>query len=220
MFPPGSPFEQFFKDFLNRDLRVSVAKRRRGRSIRRKASAPASSSTPSGLVVTNNHVIDGADEISVILQDNTTLKAEVVGRDETGDLALLKVKADKPLPTVAFGDSDAARVGDWVLAIGNPFGLGGTVTAGIVSARSRDIRQGQYDDFIQTDAAINRGNSGGPLFNMDGQVIGINTAIFSPSGGSIGIGFSIPSNMAKAIVMQLKEYGHPRRGWLGVASSR
>ena len=166
--------------------------------------------------MTNNHVIEGADEISVILQDNTTLKAEVVGRDETGDLALLKVKADKPLPTVDFGDSDTARVGDWVLAIGNPFGLGGTVTAGIVSARSRDIRQGPYDDFIQTDAAINRGNSGGPLFNMDGKVIGINTAIFSPSGGSIGIGFSIPSNMAKTIVMQLKQFGHPRRGWLGV----
>ena len=144
------------------------------------------------------------------------MKAELVGRDETGDIALLKVKADKPLPTVDFGDSNAMRVGDWVLAIGNPFGLGGTVTAGIVSARSRDIRQGPYDDFIQTDAAINRGNSGGPLFNMDGKVIGINTAIFSPSGGSIGIGFSIPSNMAKTIVMQLKDFGHPRRGWLGV----
>ena len=159
---------------------------------------------PAGLVVTNNHVIEGADEISVILQDNTMLKAEIVGRDETGDIALLKVKADKPLPTVEFGDSSTSRVGDWVLAIGNPFGLGGTVTAGIVSARGRDIQQGQYDDFIQTDAAINRGNSGGPLFNMDGKVIGINTAIFSPSGGSIGIGFSIPSNMAKTIVMQLK----------------
>ncbi len=167
-------------------------------------------------MVTNNHVIEGADEVSVTLQDNTTLKAEIVGRDESGDIALLKVKSDKPLPTVDFGDSSQSRVGDWVLAIGNPFGLGGTVTAGIVSARGRDIHQGQYDDFIQTDAAINRGNSGGPLFNMDGQVIGINTAIFSPSGGSIGIGFSIPSNMAKNIVAQLKEYGHPRRGWLGV----
>jgi len=216
MFPPGSPFEQFFKDFLNRNHpgqhgEAPVRPEHRAQSLGSGFIIDAS-----GLVVTNNHVIDGADEISVILQDNTTLKAELVGRDETGDLALLKVKADKPLPTVAFGDSDAARVGDWVLAIGNPFGLGGTVTAGIVSARSRDIRQGPYDDFIQTDAAINRGNSGGPLFNMDGQVIGINTAIFSPSGGSIGIGFSIPSNMAKAIVMQLKEYGHPRRGWLGV----
>ncbi len=166
--------------------------------------------------MTNNHVIEGADEVSVTLQDNTTLKAQILGRDESGDIALLKVKSDKPLPTVDFGDSSASRVGDWVLAIGNPFGLGGTVTAGIVSARGRDIHQGQYDDFIQTDAAINRGNSGGPLFNMDGQVIGINTAIFSPSGGSIGIGFSIPSNMAKNIVGQLRDYGHPRRGWLGV----
>jgi len=215
IFPPGSPFEQFFKDFLNHghpgQNGDTPRPERRAQSLGSGFIIDAS-----GLVVTNNHVIEGADEISVILQDNTTLKAEVVGRDETGDLALLKVKADKPLPTVEFGDSSTARVGDWVLAIGNPFGLGGTVTAGIVSARSRDIRQGPYDDFIQTDAAINRGNSGGPLFDMDGKVIGINTAIFSPSGGSIGIGFSIPSNMAKTIVMQLKQYGHPRRGWLGV----
>jgi serine protease Do len=216
IFPPGSPFEQFFKDFLNRNKPGQ-----RGEGPARpehKAQSLGSGFIidASGLVVTNNHVIEGADEISVILQDNTILKAELVGRDETGDIALLKVKSDKPLPTVDFGDSNTARVGDWVLAIGNPFGLGGTVTAGIVSARSRDIRQGPYDDFIQTDAAINRGNSGGPLFNMNGQVIGINTAIFSPSGGSIGIGFSIPSNMAKTIVMQLKDFGHPRRGWLGV----
>jgi serine protease Do len=216
MFPPGSPFEQFFKDFLNRNKPGQ-----RGDATPRpehKAQSLGSGFIidATGYVVTNNHVIDGADEISVILQDNTSLKAELIGRDETGDIALLKVKADKPLPTVEFGDSNGMRVGDWVLAIGNPFGLGGTVTAGIVSARSRDIRQGPYDDFIQTDAAINRGNSGGPLFNMDGKVIGINTAIFSPSGGSIGIGFSIPSNMAKTIVMQLKDFGHPRRGWLGV----
>jgi len=215
-FPPGSPFEQFFKDFLNRGR---PGQRGEG-PVRPEHKAQSLGSgfiiDASGLVVTNNHVIDGADEVSVILQDNTTLKAEVVGRDETGDIALLKVKTEKPLPTVEFGDSNVMRVGDWVLAIGNPFGLGGTVTAGIVSARSRDIRQGPYDDFIQTDAAINRGNSGGPLFNMDGKVIGINTAIFSPSGGSIGIGFSIPSNMAKNIVMQLKDFGHPRRGWLGV----
>jgi serine protease Do len=216
MFPPGSPFEQFFKDFLNRNRNGQHGEAPARPEHRAQSLGSGFIIDASGLVVTNNHVIDGADEISVILQDNTTLKAELVGRDETGDLALLKVKADKPLPTVEFGDSNAARVGDWVLAIGNPFGLGGTVTAGIVSARSRDIRQGPYDDFIQTDAAINRGNSGGPLFNMDGQVIGINTAIFSPSGGSIGIGFSIPSNMAKSIVMQLKAYGHPRRGWLGV----
>jgi serine protease Do len=219
IFPPGSPFEQFFKDFLNRNRpgqrgdnnNDQPAPERRAQSL-----GSGFIIDPAGYVVTNNHVIEGADEVSVTLQDNTTLKAKIVGRDESGDLALLKVDSDKPLPTVAFGDSAAMRVGDWVLAIGNPFGLGGTVTAGIVSARGRDIHQGQYDDFLQTDAAINRGNSGGPLFNMDGQVIGINTAIFSPSGGSIGIGFSIPSNMAKKIITDLKEYGHPRRGWLGV----
>jgi len=219
MFPPGSPFEQFFKDFLNRNRQgqgngggdSQPRPERRAQSL-----GSGFIIDPSGLVVTNNHVIEGADEVSVTLQDNTTLKAEIVGRDESGDIALLRVKSDKPLPTVTFGDSTQARVGDWVLAIGNPFGLGGTVTAGIVSARGRDIHQGQYDDFIQTDAAINRGNSGGPLFNMDGQVIGINTAIFSPSGGSIGIGFSIPSNMAKVTVAQLRDFGHARRGWLGV----
>jgi serine protease Do len=225
MFPPGSPFEQFFKDFLNRNRPGQGGNGGGGggggddqaRPERRAQSLGSGFIIdPSGLVVTNNHVIEGADEVSVTLQDNTILKAQIVGRDESGDIALLKVKSDKPLPTVDFGDSSASRVGDWVLAIGNPFGLGGTVTAGIVSARGRDIHQGQYDDFIQTDAAINRGNSGGPLFNMDGQVIGINTAIFSPSGGSIGIGFSIPSNMAKNIVNQLRDYGHPRRGWLGV----
>jgi len=217
MFPPGSPFEQFFKDFLNRNHQGQGGGDSQPRPERRAQSLGSGFIIDaSGYVVTNNHVIEGADEVSVTLQDNTILKAEIIGRDESGDIALLKVKSDKPLPTVDFGDSSQSRVGDWVLAIGNPFGLGGTVTAGIVSARGRDIHQGQYDDFIQTDAAINRGNSGGPLFNMDGQVIGINTAIFSPSGGSIGIGFSIPSNMAKTIVAQLKEYGHPRRGWLGV----
>ncbi len=218
MFPPGSPFEQFFKDFLNRNHGGQGGGGGDSQPSPRRAQSLGSGFIvdAAGYVVTNNHVIEGADEVSVTLQDNTTLKAEIVGRDESGDIALLKVKSDKPLPTVDFGDSTQSRVGDWVLAIGNPFGLGGTVTAGIVSARGRDIHQGQYDDFIQTDAAINRGNSGGPLFNMDGQVIGINTAIFSPSGGSIGIGFSIPSNMAKNIVAQLKEFGHPRRGWLGV----
>src|SRR5579859_6348766 len=188
IFPPGSPFEQFFKDFLNRNRPgqqhgdAAPAPERRMQSL-----GSGFIIDPSGLVVTNNHVIEGADEITVTLQDNTSLKAKVLGRDETGDVALLQVKTDKPLPAVQFGDSSAERVGDWVLAIGNPFGLGGTVTAGIVSARGRDIHQGPYDDFIQTDAAINRGNSGGPLFNMDGQVIGMNTAIYSPSGGSIGI---------------------------------
>ncbi len=219
MFPPGSPFEQFFKDFLERNRPPG----RGGQSPTPQAPDRKTQSLgsgfiidPSGLIVTNNHVIEGADEITVTLTDNTTLKAELVGRDERVDVALLRVKPDKPLTAVAFGDSDSARVGDWVLAIGNPFGLGGTVTAGIVSARGRDIRSGPYDDFIQTDAAINRGNSGGPLFNMNGDVIGINTAIYSPSGGSIGIGFSIPSNMAKNVVAQLKEYGKARRGWLGV----
>lgn len=215
MFPPGSPFEQFFKDFLNRQKPGGQGNEpppeRRLQSL-----GSGFIVDPSGLIVTNNHVIEGADQISVTLQDGTTLKATVVGRDETGDIALLRVKPDKPLPSVPFGDSDHARVGDWVLAIGNPFGLGGTVTAGIVSARGRNIHQGPYDDFIQTDAAINQGNSGGPLFNMDGKVIGMNTAIYSRSGGSVGIGFSIPSNMVKDVVAQLREYGHPRRGWLGV----
>jgi serine protease Do len=220
-FPPGSPFEQFFKDFLNRNHPGAPG----GQGGKPEQPAPERHMQslgsgfiidPSGIIVTNNHVIDGADEITVTLQDNTSLKATVIGRDDRVDIAVLKVKADKPLPAVPFGDSDASRVGDWVLAIGNPFGLGGSVTAGIVSARGRDIRQGPYDDFIQTDAAINKGNSGGPLFNMDGQVIGINTAIYSPSGGSIGIGFSIPANMAKNVVAQLREYGHARRGWLGV----
>jgi serine protease Do len=218
MFPPGSPFEQFFKDFLNRNRPGQGGQGGDNQPAPRRAQSLGSGFIidASGYVVTNNHVIEGADEVSVTLQDNTILKATIVGRDESGDIALLKVKTDKVLPTVDFGDSAQSRVGDWVVAIGNPFGLGGTVTAGIVSARGRDIHQGQYDDFIQTDAAINRGNSGGPLFNMDGQVIGINTAIFSPSGGSIGIGFAIPSNMAKNIVAQLKQFGHPRRGWLGV----
>jgi serine protease Do len=217
LFPPGSPFEQFFKDFLNRNHPGGQGGGDQPAPERRMQSLGSGFIIdPSGLIVTNNHVIDGADEINVTLQDNTTLKATVVGRDETGDIALLRVKPDKPLPAVQFGDSDTQRVGDWVLAIGNPFGLGGSVTAGIVSARGRNIHQGPYDDFIQTDAAINRGNSGGPLFNMDGKVIGMNTAIYSPSGGSIGIGFSIPSNMVKNVVAQLKDFGHPRRGWLGV----
>jgi serine protease Do len=168
--------------------------------------------------VTNNHVISDADEITVILHDNTSLKAELIGRDTKTDIAVLKVKTEKPLVAVPWGDSDVSRVGDWVLAIGNPFGLGGTVTAGILSARQRDINSGPYDDFLQTDASINRGNSGGPMFNMDGQVIGINTAIYSPSGGSIGIGFAIPSSMAKEVVSELiQEADHTvHRGWLGV----
>jgi serine protease Do len=170
----------------------------------------------SGYVVTNNHVVGDADEISVIFQDNSRLPATLIGRDPKTDLALLKVKSSKPLVAVNFGDSDAIRVGDWVIAVGNPFGLGGSVSAGIVSARGRNINAGPFDDFIQTDAAINRGNSGGPVFNVKGEVIGISTAIFSPTGGSIGIGFAIPSSMAKSVVEALKKDGSIHRGWLGV----
>jgi serine protease Do len=208
-FPPGSPFEEFFRDFLDKNR--PDAPPRRVTSL-----GSGFIIDPAGFVVTNNHVIEDADEITVILQDNTNLKAKLVGRDTKTDVALLKVQYDKPLPFVKFGNSDKARVGDWVIAIGNPFGLGGTVTAGIVSARARDINSGPYDDYLQTDASINRGNSGGPMFNTDGEVIGINTAIFSPSGGSIGIGFAIPSALAHTVVDQLKQYGVTKRGWLGV----
>jgi len=207
--PPGSPFEEFFKDFFDRQRRDAPA--RRATSL-----GSGFIIDSSGLVVTNNHVIADAEEISVVLHDETRLKAELVGRDLKTDLAVLRVKSDKPLPAISFGDSSKARVGDWVLAIGNPFGLGGSVTAGIISARARNINAGPYDDFIQTDAAINRGNSGGPLFDMDGHIIGINTAIYSPSGGSVGIGFSIPSNLARPVIEQLVKYGKARRGWLGV----
>lgn len=169
-----------------------------------------------GYIVTNNHVVKDAEEIFVVLHDDSELEAEVVGIDDKTDIAVLKVNPKTPLPAVSFGDSDAERVGDWVIAIGNPLGFGGTVTAGIVSARGRDINSGPYDNYIQTDAPINKGNSGGPLFNMEGEVIGINTAIFSPNGGSIGIGFAIPSNLASKVVSQLREYGTTRRGWLGV----
>ena len=171
---------------------------------------------PAGYIVTNNHVIEGAEEITVRTQDNTEYKAKLIGHDPKTDLALLKIDSPTPFPYVEWGDSDKARIGDWVVAIGNPFGLGGSVTAGIVSARQRDINAGPYDDFIQTDAAINRGNSGGPMFDMQGKVIGINTAIFSPSGGSIGIGFALPASLAKPVIAQLRQFGHARRGWLGV----
>src|SRR6478736_412756 len=169
-----------------------------------------------GVVVTNNHVIADADEINVIMNDGTKIRAELVGVDKKTDIAVLKFKPVKPLVAVKFGDSDKLRLGEWVIAIGNPFSLGGSVTAGIVSARNRDINSGPYDNYIQTDAAINRGNSGGPLFNLDGEVIGINTAIISPSGGSIGIGFAVPSKTALAVIDQLKQFGETRRGWLGV----
>ncbi len=204
-FPPGSPYEEMFKDYYDQQRDSAVTSLGSGFVI-----------DPAGLIVTNNHVIEGADEITVNFPDGLSLVAELVGKDEKTDLAVLRVKHNAPLPSVAFGDSDKLLVGDWVMAIGNPFGLGGTVTAGIVSARNRDISSGPYDDFIQTDAAINRGNSGGPLFDMDGNVIGVNSAIISPSGGSIGIGFAIPASIVKHTVDQLIEFGETRRGWIGV----
>lgn len=212
-FPPGSQLEELFKEFSERRKKSQSQD-----AAPHKATSLGSGFVidASGLIVTNGHVIQDADEINVILQDNTNLKAELVGVDKKTDLAVLRVKPAKPLIAVGWGDSDKTRVGDVVLAIGNPYGLGGTVTAGIISARSRDISSGPYDDYLQTDAAINRGNSGGPMFNVEGQVIGINTAIFSPSGGSVGIGFAIPSSMAREVVEQLKTSGHTRRGWLGV----
>ncbi len=205
--PPGSPLEDLFKNFVgpksNNPQRVTSL-------------GSGFIIDPSGFIVTNNHVIENSEQITVTLNDGSSLPAKVVGRDLKTDLALLKVNPKKPLPATKFGDSDKARIGDWVIAIGDPFGLGSTVTAGIVSARNRDINAGPYDDFIQTDAPINRGNSGGPLFNMDGDVIGINSAIFSPSGGSVGIGFSIPSNLARDVVGQLRQFGIAKRGWIGV----
>ena len=215
-FPPGSPFEEFFKDYLERQN--PGGRNGGGEQPSQRATSLGSGFIidADGYIVTNNHVIQDADEITVILSDDTALKAELVGRDTKVDIALLKVDAKRKLPYVDFGDSDKARVGDWVMAIGNPFGLGGTVTAGIVSAKTRDINAGPYDSYLQTDAPINRGNSGGPLFNMDGQVVGVNTAIYSPSGGSVGIGFASPSNLLKPVLEDLRKYGKTRRGWLGV----
>jgi serine protease Do len=200
--------DDFFNEFMNRQDREQ-----RQRPMTSLGSGFIIDST--GYVVTNNHVIADADKITVLLHDDTELQATLVGRDEKTDLALLKVDAGHPLPSTNWGNSDELRIGDWVMAIGNPFGLGGTVTAGIVSARGRQIG-GAYDDYIQTDASINRGNSGGPLFDMNGQVIGINTAIFSQTGGSVGIGFAIPSSLAKNVIAQIRQYGKPKRGWLGV----
>jgi serine protease Do len=213
--PPGSPFEEFFDDFF---------KNRRGGGPRSGDMQPHKTNSlgsgfiidTSGIVVTNNHVIADADEINVILNDGTKIKADLVGVDKKTDLAVLKFKPPRQLTAVKFGDSDRLRLGEWVIAIGNPFSLGGTVTAGIVSARNRDISNGPYDNYIQTDAAINRGNSGGPLFNLDGEVIGVNTLIISPTGGSIGIGFAVPSKTVAGVVDQLRQFGELRRGWLGV----
>ena len=216
--PPGSPFEEFFEEFFkNRRGQNDPGQNNQTPTPRRVNSLGSGFIIdPSGIVVTNSHVISEADEVSVILNDGTTLKAEVIGRDQKTDLALLKVTPTKPLKAVKFGDSDKLRLGEWVIAIGNPFSLGGTVTAGIVSARNRDIQSGPYDNYIQTDASINRGNSGGPLFNLNGEVIGVNTAIISPSGGSIGIGFAVPSKTVVPVVDQLREFKEVRRGWLGV----
>ena len=208
--PEGSPFEDLFRDFFNNG--------EGGQARPRRSSALGSGFVISsdGYIVTNNHVIDKADEIVIEFFDGKELVAKLVGRDPKTDIAVLKVEASEPLPFVGFGDSDIARVGDWVMAIGNPLGQGFSVSAGIISARNRTLRSGPYDDFIQTDAAINRGNSGGPLFNMNGEVIGVNTAIISPNGGSIGLGFSMSSRVVGRVVKQLKEYGETRRGWLGV----
>jgi serine protease Do len=204
-FPPGSPFEDMFKEF--------------NRPTERKATALGSGFiiNKKGIVVTNNHVIQGAEDIFVSVNGSTEYKAKVIGTDPYMDLAVLQIQSDEKFIPVSFGDSDSARVGDWVIAIGNPFGFGGTVTSGIISSRNRDIGLTRYDDFIQTDASINQGNSGGPLFNLDGEVVGINTAIIAPgSSGSIGIGFAIPSNPASKVVGQLIKFGETKRGWLGV----
>ena len=204
-FPPGSPFEDMFKEF--------------NRPTERKATSLGSGFIidEKGIVVTNNHVIQGAEDIIVSVNGEAEYKAKVIGSDPYMDLAVLKIESNKKFQPVLFGDSDKARVGDWVIAIGNPFGFGGTVTSGIISARNRDINLTRYDDFIQTDASINQGNSGGPLFSLDGKVIGINTAIIAPgAAGSIGIGFAIPSNAASKVIEQLMEFGETKRGWLGV----
>jgi len=221
--PPSLPndpqLDELFRDFFNNRRGQNQNPNNNNPTPRRQNSLGSGFIIDaSGLVVTNNHVIADGDEITVILNDGTRLKAELLGTDKKIDLALLRVKSDKPLKAVTFGDSDKLRLGEWVVAIGNPFSLGGTVTAGIVSARNRDINSGPYDNYIQTDAAINRGNSGGPLFNLDGEVIGINTAIISPGsgGGSVGIGFAVPSKAAVAVIDQLKQFGETRRGWLGV----
>jgi serine protease Do len=207
--PPGTPFEDFFKEFFDRN--------KDGQRPQQSSSLGSGFViSASGIIVTNNHVIAEADSIIVRFQDDHELPAVVLGRDPKTDLAVLKVESPTPLPYLKIGDSTKIRVGDWVIAIGNPFGLGGSVSAGIISARARDIRSGPYDDYLQTDAAINKGNSGGPMLNMSGEVIGVNSAIFSPTGGSIGIGFAVPTSLAEPIIDQLQRFGETRRGWLGV----
>jgi len=216
---PNSPFDQFLRRFFEQQ---GPGGQRRlfpqgpGSATQGIALGSGFIIDPSGYVVTNSHVVGDAGKVEVTLQDNSKYTAKIVGRDPKTDIAVLKIESNEPLPYVTFGDSSAAQVGDWVMAVGNPFGLGGTVTTGIISARGRDIHSGPFDDFLQIDAPINRGNSGGPTFNLEGDVIGVNTAIYSPNGGSVGIGFAVPSNVAKAVATQLKEHGKISRGWLGV----
>lgn len=208
-FPKGSPFEELFRPFMEQQ-------RQQHRNAKVTSLGSGFIVDPTGYIVTNNHVIDEATDIEVTTTDGKEYPAKLIGTDTKTDLALLKIEAKQPLPSVSFGDSDKERVGDWIMAVGNPFGLGGSVTAGIVSARGRDINAGPFDDFLQLDAAINQGNSGGPTFSTNGEVIGINTAIASPNGGSVGIGFAIPSNLAKPVIESLREHGNVERGWLGV----
>ena len=218
--PEGSPFQEFFDEFFDENGKPGTGEGKTKPNRSEQISSLGSGfiiDAEEGIVITNNHVIADADEIKVNFNDGTALDATIVGRDLKTDIAVLKVDPKKhKMKAVPLGDSTQSRIGDWVMAIGNPFGLGGTVTVGIISAQNRNINSGPYDRFIQTDAAINRGNSGGPLFNAAGEVIGINTAIISPSGGSIGIGFSIPSDLVKSVVSQLREFGETRRGYLGV----
>jgi serine protease Do len=209
--PKDSPYHEYFDEFFDN---------RSGHSAPDRMVSSLGSGFivdgKEGIIVTNNHVIDGAEEIQVNLHDGTKLKAELIGKDTKTDIALLKVTPKAPLTQVKFGSSAAIRVGDWVMAIGNPFGLGGSVTVGVISAKARNINSGPYDDYLQTDASINKGNSGGPLFNMDGEVVGVNTAIISPTGGSIGIGFAVPADTVAPVVQQLGQFHEVRRGWLGV----